>query len=71
MHVLKMDVTNENQIEQAREYVQKHLPELGLWGVVNNAGLGSVGWIEWIPMATFEKVLIKNDSIYTYCLMRQ
>lgn len=51
-----MDVTNQEQVDEAREFVEKNLPESGLWGIVNNAGLGSVGFIEWVPMEVFEKV---------------
>ena len=56
LHVIKMDVTNQEEVDAARQYVDDHLPELGLWGVVNNAGIVNVGFIEWVPTETFEKV---------------
>lgn len=56
IHVIAMDVTNQKQVDEAYRYVHDHLPQLGLWGIVNNAGLGCVGFIEWIPLEMFEKV---------------
>ncbi|GLG99273.1 D-beta-hydroxybutyrate dehydrogenase, mitochondrial [Gryllus bimaculatus] len=43
VHVLQLDVTNDEEIEAARAYVQQHLPVNGLWGVVNNAGIFMFG----------------------------
>lgn len=56
LHVIKMDVTNEQQVEDARRYIQNHLPESGLWGIINNAGLGNVGFVEWTSLENFRKV---------------
>jgi 3-hydroxybutyrate dehydrogenase len=44
--------------------VEKHLPENGLWGVVNNAGqYSSPGCFEWIPTYVLEKVKLKIVKI--------
>jgi len=56
LHVLKMDVTHQEQVDSARRYVENHLPDEGLWGIVNNAGLYNVGFLEWIPLEVYEKV---------------
>jgi 3-hydroxybutyrate dehydrogenase len=56
LHVIKMDVTNQKEVDAARDYVERNLPELGLWGVVNNAGFAYVGYIEWLPVENYEKV---------------
>lgn len=56
MHVIKMDVTNDQEIEETRRYVERNLPELGLWAVVNNAGRSYVSFIEWLPTDVYEKV---------------
>lgn len=56
LHVLKVDVTNQEHVDNARRYVESHLPPEGLWGIVNNAGLYNVGFLEWIPLEIFEKV---------------
>ena len=31
-----------------------------MWGIVNNAGLSSFGEIEWVPMATYRKIMEVN-----------
>ena len=56
LHVLHMDVTNQQTIDEARSYVANHLPKEGLWGVVNNAGYVRAGYLEWVSMDDFEKV---------------
>ncbi|XP_050726882.1 D-beta-hydroxybutyrate dehydrogenase, mitochondrial-like [Eriocheir sinensis] len=54
--VLQMDVTDQEQLAKAAQEVKKLLPEgEGLWGLVNNAGLCTLGPIEWLPMKNFRK----------------
>lgn len=60
LHVLKMDVTHQEQVDAARRYVENHLPDEGLWGIVNNAGLYNVGFLEWIPLEVYEKVYLST-----------
>ena len=31
-----------------------------MWGIVNNAGLSSFGEVEWVPMATYRKIMDVN-----------
>lgn len=56
MHVIKLDITKEDQVNQTLQYVERNLPELGLWGLVNNAGVWNTGYIEAVSMEAFEKV---------------
>ena len=56
IHVMKMDVTNQKEVDEAVKYVTQHLPQSGLWGLVNNAGRSYVSFIEWLPNDVYEKV---------------
>lgn len=63
LHVIQMDVTKQEDVDNALEYVEKHLPENGLWGLVNNAGQSSTpGFLEWTPMSVYEKVYLYSQS---------
>ncbi|PSN42186.1 hypothetical protein C0J52_09864 [Blattella germanica] len=55
-----LDVTSESQIAAAVEYVNRHLPPKGLWGIVNNAGLSTFGYVEWVPISTCKKLMEVN-----------
>ena len=57
LHVINLDVTCQIKTDEALRYVEQNLPKLGLWGIVNNAGVGNCGFLEWIPLETFEKVI--------------
>ena len=35
-------------------------PECKLWGLVNNAGIARMGYIEWLKLATFRQVMDVN-----------
>ena len=59
LHVLQMDVTSMEDVENARTYIEKDLASRGfrgLWAVVNNAGLNFLGDIELTTMEQFERV---------------
>lgn len=60
LHVIDLDVTCQVKMDKALHYVETNLPKLGLWGVVNNAGLGNSGFLEWIAVETCEKVRTPN-----------
>ena len=51
-----MDVTSQEEVDSAYKFVLNNLPPLGLWGLVNNAGIAFIGYAEWLPMHNFEKV---------------
>ncbi|KAK7874252.1 hypothetical protein R5R35_006288 [Gryllus longicercus] len=56
VHVLQLDITDDQQVAAARRVVEKQQPLEGLWGVVNNAGWTTVGHVEWVPVATCQRM---------------
>ena len=56
MHVIHMDVNVQKDVDDARKYVENHLPLMGVWGIVNNADRYDVGFLEWLPVETYETV---------------
>lgn len=56
------DVTKQEDIDQlakkTEEYLSNH--NCKLWGVVNNAGIGNGGAIDWLAMSTMRKVMEVN-----------
>lgn len=65
IHVLKLDVTKDDDVERAKQYVINNLKDAVLWGLVNNAGIGvTSGFVESKPTSLFEKVNLKHyDAI--------
>ncbi|KAK8734886.1 hypothetical protein OTU49_005712 [Cherax quadricarinatus] len=63
LHVLQMDITNQEQVKQAAQDVERLLPggEV-LWGVVNNAGVLTYGMVEWVPLHTY--ISVANINIF-------
>jgi NAD(P)-dependent dehydrogenase (short-subunit alcohol dehydrogenase family) len=45
-----LDVTDSDTIAQAREQVSQAVGDTGLWGLVNNAGIGFSGPLEYVPL---------------------
>nr|XP_045614241.1 D-beta-hydroxybutyrate dehydrogenase, mitochondrial-like [Procambarus clarkii] len=61
LHPLQLDVTSQDQLKTAVINVKKLIPEgEELWGLVNNAGISTFGEVEWVPDATYRKVLEVN-----------
>lgn len=59
LHVLELDITNQENIDEIRQYVENNLPKLGLWALVNNAGIAGVfSYIEWTKIEEFEWVYV-------------
>ncbi|XP_029384462.1 D-beta-hydroxybutyrate dehydrogenase, mitochondrial [Echeneis naucrates] len=58
MKVVQLDVSSEEQVTQAVEYIKDSLddPERGLWAVVNNAGVSTFGEVEFTSMDTYKQV---------------
>ncbi|KAI1305982.1 Retinol dehydrogenase 7 [Halotydeus destructor] len=56
MHVIEMDVTNDNHILNCRQVVDAELAKksLQLHAVVNNAGVGYNAFIEWYPATSVD-----------------
>jgi len=57
LHVLKLDITKEEDWQAANNYVKENLPVTanGLWGIVNNAGWATFGEVEWVAMDTYRR----------------
>lgn len=60
VHVLQMNVTKENEIARALETVENTLDGKVLWAVVTNAGVSSLGYIEWQPMTRVRSMFNVN-----------
>ncbi|KAL7638207.1 UNVERIFIED_CONTAM: hypothetical protein RMT77_011832 [Armadillidium vulgare] len=61
LHVLQMNVTDEKEILAARMEVDKLLPkDESLWAVINNAGLSTFGYLEWVPISTYKRMADVN-----------
>jgi NAD(P)-dependent dehydrogenase (short-subunit alcohol dehydrogenase family) len=54
------DVTDERAVLECRKQVENSLGTQSLWGILNNAGVGSYGFIEGSSMEEFRKVLELN-----------
>ncbi|XP_069019940.1 D-beta-hydroxybutyrate dehydrogenase, mitochondrial [Embiotoca jacksoni] len=53
LKILKLDVTSDEDVQQAKKMVQENLPEKGLWAVINNAGISDWAEIEWSTIDDF------------------
>nr|CAB3225332.1 D-beta-hydroxybutyrate dehydrogenase, mitochondrial-like [Phallusia mammillata] len=62
MHVLQLDVTSESEVQNAVLYVKSHLPsdQIGLWGIINNAGISAFGEVEWSSIDLYKHVAEVN-----------
>jgi NAD(P)-dependent dehydrogenase (short-subunit alcohol dehydrogenase family) len=50
LHPLILDVTEEEQIKEAHEYINQSVGEEGMYGLVNNAGIAVGGPLEFVPI---------------------
>jgi len=58
LHTFSLDVRSDESVQKAREVVEGVLAKrgIGLWGIVNNAGIGDQrGWDDWSPPAQYER----------------
>ncbi|XP_068234784.1 D-beta-hydroxybutyrate dehydrogenase, mitochondrial-like isoform X2 [Palaemon carinicauda] len=61
LHVLQLDVSKQDDINQALKFVSGTLKDNEvLWGVINNAGIAIYGAVEWVSMASFKRVCDVN-----------
>ncbi|PFX24211.1 short-chain dehydrogenase/reductase family 9C member 7-like isoform X1 [Stylophora pistillata] len=61
LKTFQMDVTDPQQIEAVFFKVNQLLEgSSGLWGLVNNAGILTVGPVEWLPLDAYKKVADVN-----------
>ncbi|NXX06134.1 BDH protein, partial [Larus smithsonianus] len=58
MQVLQMDVCSDQEVAQAVDFVKRTLkvPEEGLWGLVNNAGISTFGEVEFASLDNYKDV---------------
>ncbi|XP_052002033.1 D-beta-hydroxybutyrate dehydrogenase, mitochondrial [Xyrauchen texanus] len=56
MEVLQLDVTKNEHVNLAKDFVKANLPEKGLYAVVNNAGISEWGETEWSTVEDFQKM---------------
>ncbi|XP_054627152.1 D-beta-hydroxybutyrate dehydrogenase, mitochondrial [Dunckerocampus dactyliophorus] len=60
LKIVKLDVTSDADVRQAKTIVQENLPEKGLWAVVNNAGISDWAEIEWSTIEDFHHMVDIN-----------
>ncbi|CAG0915918.1 unnamed protein product [Notodromas monacha] len=61
IHVLQMDVTSDEQVKKAVDYVSTNLPANRLfWGVVNNAGIANFGDVEFTSLESYHRLTEVN-----------
>ncbi|KAM4693322.1 D-beta-hydroxybutyrate dehydrogenase, mitochondrial-like [Discoglossus pictus] len=62
MRVLQLNVCSEEEVNEAVEFVRKHLrdPERGMWGVVNNAGISTYGEVEFSSIDQYKEMAEVN-----------
>ncbi|KDR07947.1 D-beta-hydroxybutyrate dehydrogenase, mitochondrial [Zootermopsis nevadensis] len=60
IHVVQMDITSDEEMTAALDYVTRNLPLQGLWSIVNNAGWSTFGHVEWVPIHICRKSLEVN-----------
>ncbi|GFO09453.1 corticosteroid 11-beta-dehydrogenase isozyme 2 [Plakobranchus ocellatus] len=66
LHILKLDVTNADDIERASKYIKRSLKDKGLWGLVNNAGVWFCAELDLLP----EKILHQVMEVNLYGAVR-
>lgn len=55
-----IDVTNAATIQSAAKFIKEQVGEKGLWGLVNNAGIGVSGPLELVPIPEIRRQLEVN-----------
>jgi len=62
LKTFQLDVTNAEQIKRVFDKVKKLVEDesAGLWGLVNNAGVGHILPIEWTPLSRFKSIADVN-----------
>ncbi|TDG96103.1 hypothetical protein EPR50_G00236100 [Perca flavescens] len=60
LRIVQLDVTRDEDMQQAKKMVQENLPDKGLWAVVNNAGISDWAEIEWSTIEDFRSMVDIN-----------
>ncbi|XP_035224005.1 retinol dehydrogenase 5-like [Stegodyphus dumicola] len=58
--IIPLDVTNDKSVDLAKDFVMNNLGADVLWAVVNNAGIGQGGEIDWTSLSEFQNVIEVN-----------
>ncbi|XP_059480968.1 short-chain dehydrogenase/reductase family 9C member 7-like [Neocloeon triangulifer] len=58
--VIQIDITKDDDVKKAVDFVKKDLGEKKLHAIVNNAGIAEFGQIEWCSLELFKKVMHVN-----------
>ncbi|CAB3396733.1 unnamed protein product [Caenorhabditis bovis] len=67
LHVVDLDVSSDESVARAHEYVKKNLGSKVLWGIVNNAGIFSCyGPDDWCTLDDYKK----SVEVNTYGVIR-
>ncbi|XP_060083596.1 D-beta-hydroxybutyrate dehydrogenase, mitochondrial-like [Ylistrum balloti] len=62
LHVIQLDVTSDDSVSKALDYVSAHSTKTkcGVWGLVNNAGVNHIGDVEFCTMEMYRRILEVN-----------
>lgn len=60
LHIVPLDVTKDEVVAKAAQFVKDTLDGRDLWAVVNNAGIAVFTEIEWCSVDVYEKILNVN-----------
>lgn len=60
LQIVQLDVTKDDEVEAALKYVKSTLGEKELFAIVNNAGIATVGEMEWHSLKDSQKVMDVN-----------
>ncbi|XP_074648616.1 retinol dehydrogenase 7-like [Tubulanus polymorphus] len=60
VEILKLDVTDGDDVTRAVEYVKGFVEGKGLWALVNNAGVAQCAESEWCPISLYQQTLDVN-----------
>ncbi|XP_013393048.1 retinol dehydrogenase 7 [Lingula anatina] len=60
LHIVQLNVSSDQQVQEALTFVRENLGDSDLWAVVNNAGIGMFGELEWVKIEDLQKVMDVN-----------
>ncbi|XP_033735353.1 D-beta-hydroxybutyrate dehydrogenase, mitochondrial-like [Pecten maximus] len=62
LHVIQLDVTSDDSVRKALDYVSAHSAKTkcGVWGLVNNAGINHIGDVEFCTMEMYGRIMEVN-----------
>ncbi|CAG0913119.1 unnamed protein product [Notodromas monacha] len=62
LHVLQLDVADDKQVSNCLQEIEaiSNDTKNELWGIVNNAGIGTFGEVEWVPVEVYQRLMDIN-----------